>query len=255
MIPSLSLSSPPLAHFSTAIRWFKHGLTNSKRETIILSRSSLEFGRAHAYSSIPPSTKDAASFSRSVLTTVLLFSRLFLPEADAMDVPSSAAISILVLLQTLGSGHLHSRRCLCATLPQNAIIPKIPSPYCSRWPWKNPDVGFFDPPFPLLSPSEILSRASSPTILIPRHFPRRRICISVNLDANVVASYLRSNSRQRGLAGCINLRDRTHFLSSSPPPFFLSLSHDPFYLNISLCCTIYFFFPPLFIIKLKSKRQ
>lgn len=55
-------------------------------------------------------------------------------------------------------------------------------------------------------------RVSRPAILIPHHFPRRRICISVNLDANVAASYLRSNSRQRGLAGCINLRDSARSL-------------------------------------------
>lgn len=78
-------------------------------------------------------------------------------------------------------------------------------------------------------------------ILIPPHFLRRHICIWVKLDANVAMNYLRSNSRQRGLARRINLRDRTHTLS---------LSLDLLFIRIGLFCIIsilfLFFFLPSF---------
>lgn len=96
--------------------------------------------------------------------------------------------------------------------------------YFPRRLWKNTDIGFpgaFPPP-----KYNIVSRAnSSLPILIPRHFPRHHICISVKLDvANVAVNYPRSNSRQRGLAGYINLQDRSHSRSFRISFLFISLS-------------------------------
>jgi len=60
--------------------------------------------------------------------------------------------------------------------PENTAVsppPRFPRDYRGK-----SDIGF------PRATSEIVSRAGSrPPILIPRHFPRRHICISVNLDA------------------------------------------------------------------------
>lgn len=121
--------------------------------------------------------------------------------------------------------------------------------YFPRRLWKNIDIGFPSAlPIYLRSKYNMVSHASSSLpILIPHHFPRRHICISVKLDANVAVNYLRSNSRQRGLTGYINLRDRTLALPRSPFYPYRSFLHNLFFF-------LFFRFSPS-IVEERSRRQ
>jgi len=160
----------------------------------------------------PPADSFFLQTTRCEFLSSRAISILFIPSvADARRCFVATARALRLL-------HFRSPRSVAGS--GNTIIPKIlqsslrPPVSRATIAERKSDIGF------PRATSEIVSR---PPILIPRHFPRRHICISVNLDAGGGRELSPEQFKTTcGLAGCINLRDRARSLALRS--FFLCVS-------------------------------
>lgn len=171
------LPSAALAHFSTAIRRFKHGLTGSKRNhNIITSVVRIRPRRMHipAFRPLRAGMPSLSARSPSTFPTssAFSFSQLFLSWRRC-NVERSFFRDDIDSLYSYCCRRYFATACtfvFCVSVSVsfsgwspphnlarsgNTIIPKIPwpflhVPFSARRPWKKPDIGFSVPHMPRL---------------------------------------------------------------------------------------------------------